>query len=266
VRPSSIVLNLFVGVMALFIIAPIALVLLTSFSGADFIRFPPDGLSVKHYVAAMRDARFVDAFLISLVAALGSATLAVLLGGLAAVGLVRYEFPGRTAIQAFLMSPLMVPTLVMGITLLHFYSLLRVAPSMYTIIAGHLVITIPYAVRLLSASLAGVDRRLELAAQSMGASPLRAFFGVTLPNISAGLTGAFVFAAIMSFDDVGLALFITSSRSPTLPVAIFTYLDQTYDPLVVAVSSFMIIISTAVVLILDRTVGISRVLMNVTAR
>ncbi len=131
---------------------------------------------------------------------------------------------------------------------------------------GMVHILLPVAILTLVGVMTELDAGLVRAARVMGASPLRAFLGVTLPNISAGLTGAFVFAAIMSFDDVGLALFITSSRSPTLPVAIFTYLDQTYDPLVVAVSSFMIIISTAVVLILDRTVGISRVLMNVTAR
>ncbi len=265
-RLSRIALNVFVVTLAVFIIAPIALVLLTSFSGSDYIRFPPDGFSTKHYAAAMRDARFVNAFVTSVVTAFASATIAVLLGMLAAIGITRYDFAGRSLIQTFLMSPLMIPTLVMGITLLHFYSLMRVVPSLATIIAGHLVITVPYAVRLLAASLAGVDRRLELAAMSMGAPPIKAFVGITLPNISAGLTGAFAFAAIMSFDDVGLSLFISPSRSPTLPVAIFTYLDQTYDPLIVAVSSFMILVSTVVVLILDRTVGISRIVMNATAR
>ncbi len=265
-RPSDIALNVFVFLMAVFIIAPIVLVVLTSFSSSDYISFPPQGFSVKHYLAAAQHSQFVNAFVTSIVTALSAATLALILGAMAAVGLARYDFPGRGFIQGFLVSPLMIPALVMGITLLHFYSALFIRPSVMTIIAGHMVITVPYAVRLLTASLAGIDRRLELAAMSMGASPLKAFIGITLPNMTAGLLGAFTFAAIMSFDDVGLSLFIGSTRNPTLPVAIFTYLDQTYDPLVIAVSSVMILVSIGAVLILDRVVGVSRIVMNAQAK
>ncbi|MCG6121475.1 MAG: ABC transporter permease [Microvirga sp.] len=265
-RLRDFILNAFVVVMAIIIISPIALVLLTSVSGSDYIRFPPEGFSLKHYVAAAGNRTFIDAFVTSVIVALASATLALILGGMAAVGITRYDFPGRNAIQGFLVSPLMIPTLVLGITLLHFYSLLRVTPSIVTIIGAHMIVTIPYAVRLLTASLAGIDRRLELAAMSMGASPLKAFVGVTLPNITAGLLGAFTFAAIMSFDDIGLSLFIAPSRSPTLPVAIFTYLDQTYDPMIIAVSSVMILVSVLAVLILDRAVGVSRIIMNAQAK
>ncbi|TVR07624.1 MAG: ABC transporter permease [Salinarimonadaceae bacterium] len=265
-RLRDLLLNIFVAVMAIIIIAPIALVLVTSFSGADFIRFPPDGFSFKHYVAAAGQRMFIDAFGTSVVVALSSATLALILGGMAAVGITRYDFPGRDVIQGFLVSPLMIPALVLGITLLHFYSAMRISTGIGTIIGGHMIVTIPYAVRLLTASLVGIDRRLELAAMSMGASPLKAFIGVTLPNVTAGLLGAFTFAAIMSFDDIGLALFISSSRNPTLPVAIFTYLDQTYDPMIIAVSSVMILVSVLAVFILDRAVGVSRIIMNAQAK
>ncbi len=265
-RLPDLALNIFVCLMAGIIIAPIAIVLITSFSASDYIRFPPQGFSIKHYVAAASQTHFVNAFLTSLVTSLSAATLAVALGTLAAIGLTRYDFPGRGFIQGFLVSPLMIPTLVMGITLLHFYSALHIRPNTLTIIFGHLIITVPYAVRLLTASLVGVDRRLELAAMSMGATPIKAFIGVTLPNITAGMLGAFTFAAIMSFDDVGLSLFISPPRNPTLPVAIFTYLDQTYDPMIIAVSSVMILVSIIAVFILDRMVGVSRIVMNAQAK
>jgi putative spermidine/putrescine transport system permease protein len=266
VRPTSLLLNLFVTAVAIMIVAPIVMVLLTSFSASDYIRFPPEGLSFKHYIAAAGKSHFVDALWTSAVVAITASLLSVVLGTMAAVGLTRYDFRGRAFIQAMLNSPLMIPALVIGIALLHFYSVLQVAPNLFTIMGGHLMITVPYSVRLLSASLAGVDRRLELAAMSLGATPLKAFIQITLPNIAAGLLGAFTFSAIMSFDDIGVSLFISPSSRPTLPVAIFSYLDQTYDPLVVAVSSVMIFVSVVAIIILDRTVGVSRIFVNAQIR
>lgn len=265
-RLPDILLNVFVVLIAIFLVAPIVLVLISSVNASNYIHFPPSGFSLKHYADAISDDHFVRAFQVSLITALSAASCALLLGVPAAIGLSRYEFPGRNTIQALLMSPLMIPTLVIGITLLHYYSALRVSASVLTIVGGHIVITLPFAVRLMMAALAGVDRRLELAAMSMGAPPIKAFVQVTLPNISAGLMGAFTFAAIISFDDVGLALFIAPSRAQTLPVAIFTYLDQNYEPLIMAVSSFMILVSTVAVLVLDRAVGLSRIMMNTQAR
>lgn len=265
-RPSSVILQVFVWTVAVIIIAPIVIVLLTSLTGSDYIRFPPDGLSLKHYVAAAGKPHFVDALITSSIVAAVSSVVAVVLGAMAAIGLSRYEFPGRAFIQNLVNTPLMIPALVIGIALLHFYSALLVTPNRFTIIAGHLVITVPYSVRLLSASLAGMDRRLELAAMSLGASPLTAFLQVTLPNMTAGLLGALTFSAIMSFDDIGVSLFISPSSSPTLPVAIFSYLDQTYDPLVIAVSSVMIFISIVAILVLDWLVGVSRIFVNAQTR
>lgn len=261
-RPANIALAIFMTLTAIFMLAPITLVIIGSFNASDFIRFPPSGLSIKHYLEALGDQRFVRAFQISLFTAAVSATTTVLIALPAAVGLTRGNFRGRDAIQAFLMSPLMIPHLVIGITLLHFYAALRLPASPATIIAGHVVITLPFALRLLMASLAAFDRRLELAAISMGAPPVKAFREITLPQMRAGLAGAFTFAAIISFDDVGLALFIAPTSYPTLPVAIFTYLDQNYDPMILAVSSFMILVSAVAVLVLDRVIGLSRIFMN----
>ncbi len=255
----------FVILMLAFIIAPIAVVVLSSFTAGDYITFPPRGLSLKYYAAALRDPRFVGAFVTSILASVFSATIALALGTAAGVGLTRLQFRGRNTIASLLMSPLMIPTLITGITLLQFYALLRVQPSLWTTIGGHLVITLPYAVRLVMGALLGFDQRIERAAMTLGASPLKAFFTITLPNISAGLFGALAFAGIMSFDDIGIALFISPAQRPTLPVAIFAYLDQNYDPLVLAVSSFMILVSIVVILMLERLVGISHIVANAQA-
>jgi len=265
VRLPNIALGIFMPLMAIFMLAPVALVIVGSFSASEYIHFPPAALSIKHYVAALADERFVLAWQVSVVTAFATAFIAVLIALPAAVGLTRTNFPGRESVQAFLMSPLMIPHLVIGITMLHFYAALRMPATTAIIIAGHVVITFPFALRLLMASLAGLDRKLELAAVSMGASPIKAFREITLPNMRAGMMGAFAFAAIISFDDIGLSLFIAPPSRPTLPVAIFTYLDQNYDPMILAVSSFMILVSAVTILILDRLVGLSRIFMNTQA-
>ena len=261
-RPGNVALVAFIALMAVVMLAPVALVVIGSFNAGDYIHFPPSGLSLKHYGASLSDERFLRALQVSVVTSFSTACTVLLIALPAAVGLTRADFRGRETIQAFLMSPLMIPHLVIGITLLHFYAALKVPASTATIVAGHIIITFPFALRLLMSSLAGMDRKLELAAVSLGASPVRAFAEITLPNMRAGLMGAFMFAAIISFDDVGLSLFIAPTTHPTLPVAIFTYLDQNYDPMILAVSSFMILVSAITVLVLDRVVGLSRIFLN----
>jgi putative spermidine/putrescine transport system permease protein len=262
VRLGNILLFSFLVLIGIFLTAPILLILIGSLTASDYIHFPPDALSLKHYQGAAGDDRFVRALGTSFISSIGSATISVLIAMPTSVGLTRYDFKGKGLIQAVLMSPLMIPALVIGITLLHFYAALRLPATVWMIVAGHVVITLPFALRLMMASLAGLDKRLELAAVSLGASPMKAFIQITLPNMRAGLLGAFVFAAIVSFDDIGLSLFIAPATRPTLPVAIFTYLDQNYDPMILAVSSVMILISAVAVLVLDRVIGLSRVFVH----
>ena len=123
---------------------------------------------------------------------------------------------------------------------------------------AHIIITMPFAIRLVSVSLAGIDRNVELAAHSLGASSWTTFWHVTFPLIRPGILAGAVFAFILSFDDVAVSLFLSSPGVMTLPVRIFVYIEQNYDPLVTAVSSLLILVAVVVVVLVERTVGLGK--------
>ena len=116
----------------------------------------------------------------------------------------------------------------------------------------------PFAIRFITVALLGVDRNVELCAQSLGASPWRTFRHITFPLIRPGLAASLVFAFIISFDEVAASLFVSSPSATTLPVRIFTYIDQNYDPLVTAVSSLLVFAALIAIVILERTFGVGR--------
>lgn len=252
-------LGVFSALVYAFVLAPIVVVLLSSFTAADYTSFPPRGLSLRWYLEIPRNPEFVESFKVSVVVALVSGALATVLGTLAALALVRFRFRGRDALNTFFLSPLMIPGVILGIALLQFYARAGITKTPFSLVFGHLVITIPYVVRLVSASLAGLDRTLELAAMNLGATPWQTFRRVTLPLAAPGILAGAAFAGITSFDDVSIALFLASPHSVTLPVRIFTYIEQTFDPLVTAVCSVLILIAAALVVVIERSLGLARV-------
>ncbi len=241
-----------------FVLAPIVVVLLASLTAADYTSFPPEGLSLRWYLEIPQHPEFLDSLRVSLAVAAVSGVLATLLGTPAALALVRYRFRGRTFLGALFLSPLMLPTVVLGVALLQFYTVAVITRTPAALVCGHLVITVPYVVRLVSASLAGSDPSLERAARSLGATAWQAFRLVTLPLVVPGVIAGAAFATIVSFDDVSVALFLASPRATTLPVRIFSYIEQTFDPLVTAVCSVLILLSLVTVVLIERTVGLGR--------
>lgn len=256
-RPSQL-LALYVVAVCGFSIAPVAIIFLESLTGADYVSFPPVGLSLKWYFAIPRRPEFIGSLVTSFVVAGGAAIVSTSLGAMAALALVRYSFRGRTLLQGLFLSPLSVPGIVLGIALLQFYASYGVPRTVLSLTFAHLVIVTPYTIRLVSVSLAGFDRNLELAARSLGADGWTAFRLVTLPLIRPGILAGAVFAFVVSFDDLAVSLFLSSPGAMTLPVRIFTYIEQNYDPLITAVSSLLILVALGVVLVVERTVGMGR--------
>jgi len=241
-----------------FVMAPIVVVLVSSLTAAEYTSFPPEGLSLRWYLAIPEHPEFVESFRISLIVALVTGAVATALGTLAALVLVRHRFRGRDALNAFFLSPLMLPAVVLGIALLQFYTLVGITRTPLALVFGHLIITVPYVIRLVSASLAGFDQTLELAAMNLGATPWQAFRRVTLPLVRPGVVAGATFAVIVSFDDVSVALFLAGPHSTTLPVRIFSYIEQTFDPLATAVCSVLIVIALVAVVVIERSIGLGR--------
>jgi len=253
-RPSPL-LRLYTALACVFLLAPIAVVFLSSLTAANYVSFPPAGLSLRWYRAVFQSDEFVDSLLISLEVAAVVAVLATVLGLLSAVALTRFPFAARDVVNALFLSPLAIPGIVLGAAILQFYAATGQASSVMALVLAHLVIATPYVIRLAAASLIGFDHRLELAAQNLGATPLVAFRRITAPILLPAILGGAAFAFIVSFEDVNLALFLASPKSTTLPVRIFTYLSQESSPIISAAGSVLSILILAMAVVLDRLIG-----------
>ena len=227
-----------------------------SFTSERHITFPPPALSLHAYFDALSRLSYFEALWRSFWIALVTAGIATTLGTLAALALVRYRFRGRDLIQGVFMSPLILPHLVIGIALLQYYSLWGFALSAPALIIGHVIITLPYAIRLVGVSLSGLDKALELAAWNLGATPRQAFMKITLPLIRPGIFAGAIFTFITSFDNVTISVFLAGPNMATFPVLVYATLDQPVEPWLVALCSIVMVLTAFLIVFVQRVVGL----------
>lgn len=246
---------------ALFAVLPGAVVLLASLTAGASMAFPPQGLSLRWYVELFSSPDVLDALWVSLVVAFATSIVAVALAIPAAFALVRHRFRGSAVVEAILLSPLAVPHVVVGIGILQVYSQLAVRADFLSLTIGHLIITIPFATRMLIASLSGLDRRTEHAAASLGAPPARVFRTIVLPQLKVATFGALVAAFIISFDDLALTVFLVQPGYATVPVLLFGQAENNPSPAIHAASVLLLVASWLALLALDRLIGLERLLL-----
>jgi putative spermidine/putrescine transport system permease protein len=248
----------FVAAVTLFMLAPLAVVALSSFSASEFLVFPPRGLSLRWYGELFRSSDYIDAAWLSIRIAVVVTILSAAIGAPAAVALARHRVPAAEAISGFFLSPLIMPTLLIGIGLLMAFSRYGQGPSFASLVLGHLVVTLPYVVRTIAATLARADRFVEEAARVMGAPWWRRYWHVVLPQARPGLLAGMFFAFNVSFDETVVALFLHTPGTETLPLFIYDKLEFSPDPSVAAAASVMIGVTLALMLLIDRAVGLGR--------
>lgn len=242
-----------------YIIAPVAIVAVISFSSSVSTSFPPPGFSLKWYGKFAGDTEFVGSTQLSFLLAVVTCLLSGILGTLAAFVLDRYRFWGRDFLITLFLSPLMIPQLVFAISLLQFY-IKTATPTLLGLVVGHMVVTLPYVIRSVTATLQNFDITVEHAAISLGATPFQAVMRITLPSISMGIVAGALFSFIISFENLPVSLLISDPFNITLPVRIFTYIEWVFDPTVAAASTVQIMIVLGVMLIVEKLVGVSRFL------
>jgi len=248
------------------ILTPIFFVCWLSFFDNEIITFPPRGYTLRWFANIFDQNNFVGGFLTSLHVGIAAMIGGLVLGVPASLVLARHRFPGREALNTLLVLPLVVPGVVAGTAIYVFQIEVELATewpllgSRAGLVLAHILITIPWTVRLLTASLAGFDRSVEEAAQNLGATPLQAFLRVTLPVIKPGVVAAALFSFIVSFGNLEMTLFLVSPGQTTLPIAILQYLQWRIDPTIAAVSLLQILLIGAGMLITDRYVKLTRVL------
>jgi putative spermidine/putrescine transport system permease protein len=248
---------------ALLIIVPLLLTLYLSVFDEKLILFPPHGYTLGWYPAILPN--FGGAIVTSLELGVAAVAGSLMLGVPAGIGLARHRFRGRGVISTLLLAPLTVPYIALGLSV--YVGLVAideqfgsaVTGSMAGLVLAHIMITTPWVVRLCLASLTNHDRAAEEAAASLGAGPLRVIWRVTLPAMRSGIVASALFAFIFSFENLELALFLTSPGVTTLPVAVLQYLEYHIDPLVSAVAVAQIVTVAALLLALDRFIRLGQV-------
>lgn len=246
-------------VIAYFVLALPSLVIIgASFDSSSVFSFPPHGLTLAWYARALATPAFTASFVLSVELATLATALSLLLGTPAAYALQRYRLPGLQVVQTLLLSPIVIPAIVLGIGLLMFCNLVGLGQGLAGLLLGHFVITLPYVIRTLISSFSLFDVVLEEAAQSLRATRFVVWFRVIIPSIVPGLLSAGIFAFVTSFGNVALSIFLVSSDAATLPVQMFLSVEHSSDPTLAAVASVVIFITGAVVLTVDRLAGLQR--------
>jgi putative spermidine/putrescine transport system permease protein len=252
----------FHALFVIFMVAPLAIVCIVAFTPEGYLSLPTRGPSLRWFRAIFDYPEFIRAFRDSLWLAALSSTLAIGLAVPAALAIARYRFPGREGLTALFMSPLMVPHVVLGIAFLRFFTQIGISGSFVGLVLSHVIVVLPFALRLVLAASYGIDRRIEHAAVSLGAGSATVFRRVTLPLILPGVVSGWLLAAINSFDEVTMTVFIASPATVTLPVRMFLYIQDNIDPLIAAVSACLIAFTAALLLALDRLYGLDRLFVG----
>ena len=240
-------------------IVPILFVVATAFTAGETLRFPPQGLSLRWFEAALSYDPFIGALVSSLQLAVLATILALLVGVPVTLAIHRGHIPGKGLVEGLFLSPLIVPELVVGLALYQQLMIGLRLDNFETLLIGHTVLMLPYAVRVTGASLALADPALEEAARGLGASPLRAFFTVTLPLLRPGIFSAALLSFVTSFNNVPLSLLLQSRDFRTLPVTMLDYVQQSYDPMVAAMATLILAATIVVAVIAERTVGFAKI-------
>ena len=243
-RAGIVGLALFGTLVTAFLVLPLAILCVQSFTAESYLSFPPPSYGLRWYREVMTAQDWRQAAGTSLAIAAIVTPLSLTLGTLAALGLDRGPLRGRNALYGILISPMILPHIVLGLGLFRIALDLQIDDSLLSIVPAHLTITIPFVVISVGASLQSFDIGLEKAAQSLGASPARAFWHITLPIVRPGLVGGGIFAFIVSFDEFIITYFL-SVQTQTLPLEIFSSLRYQVSPAIAAVSALTIAASAA---------------------
>ncbi len=241
-----------------FVLAPLVVVVMLSFSEAALATFPPVGFTTSWYTSVLADDDFRQTFLTSVTLALAATAVSFALGLPAAYVLNRWNVPGGRAIEGLLLSPFVLPVLITGLALLQFMAMLKMRDALANLVIGHVLITLPYMIRTVTASLKQVDRSLEEAALTLGAPPWRVFWRVTAPQIVPGIAAGCLFAFMVSFDDFPISFWLADAQTMPLPLYLQNSMSKVFDPSVATMSTLTIAVGVAAVVGLEKIVGLRK--------
>jgi putative spermidine/putrescine transport system permease protein len=242
----------------IFLIGPFLIIVAASFSAGDTLAFPPQGFSFKWILKVFTVESFRDSFVMSIFLAIGGTFAALLLGIPAAYAMSRYKLPMSETVRTIVSAPIIVPGIIVGLALLRYFVVPIGVSITLALFLAHTALILPYAVRVVSASLNNLRSDIEEAAVLLGSSRLGAFFRVVLPNIRGGILSAFILGFVTSFNQVPVSLFLSGPGVRTLPIDMLGYMEIVFDPSIAALSSLLALLSIGIVFAAERFLGFSR--------
>lgn len=252
--------RLLVLATVLFLVIPLLVACLLSFDGRSYLGpFPPSEFSLRWYRALVSNPAYVDGFWISFFLAITAACVSVAVGTAAAIACSDPRLRARGILEAAFLSPKFIPTVVIGFSLLVFTASIGLFDAFTRLVMGHTIITLPFTLRAVLASLIGLRRSHIEAAISLGATEARAIWDVAIPAARTGIIAGAAIAFVLSFDEVAVSLFLSDAFTQTLPIVLVAEMRANLNLTVAAVSTVFLAITIGLLVILDRTIGLERV-------
>ena len=248
--PVDVLFALGLGLVGLYMLAPIIFVVINSFNSAAYNVFPPEGFSLRWYENALAVPKFRSSFATSVVVGLGAMAVSLVFGTMAARALTHHRFTGQTFLRSFFFAPVLVPRIALGAALFLFYIRVGLYGGTFGLIVAHSLLGLPFVISIMTAVMYNLDPAQEEAAQDLGCAPIESFFRVTLAQLRTGLIVAGVFAFMMSFDELETSLFLVRPENNTLPIEMFLYVQEWQNPTLAALSSLLIALTVLLVLLL----------------
>ncbi len=260
-RALALLIVALAGIGLLVLVGPVLVVLITSFTTSQALRFPPPGLTLRWYYELfdpVRSAQIHRAAGNSLLVATLTAIAATMLATGAALAIARSRAGWARFAEGAFMAPLVLPGIAFGLAALMFFSWLHLPPSLWLLVAGHAMIAGPFALRTIGASAAGLDPALLESSAALGASPWRTFRRVVLPLIMPGVAAGAFLAFVSSLDNVPVSLFLSSAQTDMLPIRLWGMMETALDVRVAAASGVLVAVAFTLLLVMDRAVGLVR--------
>ena len=239
------------GLVLIFLMLPILVIAPLSFNSDSFLLYPMSGFSLRWYDEFLTSPTWRQALMNSFIVSPFATLLAMLLGTPAAVGLTRMDFPGKSLLTAILISPMVVPVVIVGVATYLVFAPIGLTGSYVGLILVHAALGVPFVVTTVSATLQGFDFNLVRASASLGANPLTTFFRVTLPLVAPGVISGGLFAFGTSFDEVVVTLFLAGPEQTTLPRQMFSGIRENISPTIAAVATILTVLSTLMLITLE---------------
>lgn len=236
-------------VVYIFLLAPVLVTIPMAFGPTNALEFPPSTYSLDLFRIFFSSDSWLLPLYTSLKVAVFSTVAALFVGVPSAYWIARYEFLGKLLISGVLISPLVIPTIVSGLGIYLYFSYVGIGGTTLSLVLGHVMVTLPYVIVMIIAGVQKLDRNLEFGAELMGASPIRMFFTVVIPQLVPSLISAAFFAFLLSFDEVIISWFLAGSNTVTLPVKMYSALEWEVSPVIAAVSALLTALSVLVCIV-----------------